>query len=188
MLFELLGTPISVPDAVYAPDEEHVVNEHLVSEIERSIRWHRMAAGDRRRPDDKRGQAAGLAERLLEVREHVDRDRIVVEHLSAAEVMLFARLTSFEHVEEFGTVAPLGAGEAACIAMAHERSMTLVTDDNDALKAFDAVKPGGAYERIRKLLIRAVTEGLIDESEANLIFNKMVVLGFYGDRVPFPGS
>ena len=186
LLLDLLGTPIAVPEVVYSPDEESVVNDHLVSEIERSIRWHRTAAGDRRRPDDKRSQAARLVERLLEVREHVNEGSILVEKLSLSELVLFTRLTSLEHVEEFGIVAPLGAGEAACIAMAKERSMTLVTDDNDALKAFGTIEPGNAYERIRKLLMRAVDEEHVDESEANLIFIEMVVLGFYGDQAPFP--
>ena len=186
LLFELLGTPIAVPDVVYADDEEHVSNEQLVSEIERSIRWHQAAGRDRRRPDDKREQAVRLAARLLGIRDHVNEGSVLVEQLSVTELELFARLTSIEHVEEFGTVAPLGAGEAACIAMAYERSMTLVTDDNDALKALGAIKPGSPYERIRKLLIRAVAEVLVDESEANLIFDEMVALGFYGGQVPFP--
>jgi len=188
LLLDLLGEPIVVPDAVYSPDEEEVENEHLVSEIERSIRWQRAAARDRRRPEDKRRQAAGLERRLLEVRGHVDAGRIVVEQLSTSEIDLFVRLTSVEHVAEFGIVAPLGAGEAACIAIAHEQSMTLVTDDNDALRAFDAIKKGAAYERIRKLLIRAASEGLIDVEQANGIYGEIVALGFYGDQFPFPDS
>lgn len=188
LLLQLLGRPIVVPEAVYSTQDEHVENEQLLSEMVRSIRWHERFACDQRRPRDKRDQADRLASRLALVHELVARGDVVVEQLSETELSLFARLTSIEHVAEYNIVAPLGTGEAACIAIAHERSLTLVTDDNDGLRAFGEVSGGGVYERIRRLLVGAADEGHIDRGQANLIHREMVELGFYDRAAPFPAA
>lgn len=186
LLVQLLGRPIMVPNAVYSTADDDGTTEALLSELMRSIRWQRSSALDLRRPRDKRALAVQLANRLETIHNLVARGDVVIEQLSAEELALFVRLTSVEHIGEFGLVAPLGTGEAACIAIAHVRSMTLVTDDNDGLRAFQSINTDAPYERIRKLLIRAANEGLITQAEANAIYNEMLQLGFYGDEPPFP--
>lgn len=97
------------------------------------------------------------------------RGELEVVDLGDDELELFAALTSAESARELGLKLPLGAGEAACVAVAVTRGWTLATDDQDALRALGALSPGHPYERIRRLLQRAAVAGLVTEVEANAL-------------------
>jgi predicted nucleic acid-binding protein len=73
----------------------------------------------------------------------------------------------------------LGSGEAACLALAVERDLVLVTDDSDALAALEALRAGHPYERIRKLLRRAANSKLITRKRAREIHDAMRQAGFW---------
>jgi predicted nucleic acid-binding protein len=86
--------------------------------------------------------------------------------------------------------APLGAGEAACVAIASRRAWSIVTDDDAALAVMRSIHGEGGfeYERIRKLLIRAGQERLVTNKRANDIHEEMRGLGFWDKGTPFPES
>jgi predicted nucleic acid-binding protein len=113
------------------------------------------------------------------------RGELRVVDLDESELATFGRLTSKDGVRELGLRFPLGAGEAACVALAVSRGWVLATDDQDALTALEALDPGHAYERIRRLLQRAASWGLISEIEANTLHTEMRHLGFRDSDLPF---
>ena len=78
--------------------------------------------------------------------------------MTESELDTFQRLTADEPDDHFGLLAPLGAGEAACIAIALERDHVMATDDSDALRVLHRLRPHHPYERIRRLLIRAAND------------------------------
>ena len=183
LLGELIGWPFMVPFAVYDPEERVIPLESspradLLSEMRQAVRYY-----------DRVAKSTGDTESLWRV-SRVDRlhdeGRLVVEALELVEQPLADGLQGTD-ATQFGLKAPLGAGEAACVAIAHQRDWTIVTDDGDALKALDRLRPNGAYnyERIRKLLIRAAREQLITEDSANRIHAEMVSRGFWDSSPPF---
>ena len=98
---------------------------------------------------------------------------------------LYDELTAVSAPPE-GLIASLDAGEAACLAIALRRGCVFATDDTDALRILERRAPGHPYERIRKPLIRAAEEGLIDRRRANAIHERMRMLGFWDTQPPFP--
>jgi predicted nucleic acid-binding protein len=106
--------------------------------------------------------------------------------MTDAERMTFARLLSSRQVGQMGLLAPLGPGEAACVAIAIAREWILASDDSDALAALEQLNPGHPYERIRRLLQRAANEGRVSRREANEIHREMIRLGFRDRTRPFP--
>lgn len=185
LLLRLLGEPLIVPRTVFDPDEGDVP-EDAMSEITRSIRFQRRVSEDPARLPEARKRAARNAARLEEVRNLHARGRIRVQELDDTELELFARLTSRDGARELGLRFAREAGEAASVALAIERGWVLATDDQDALRALEALSPGHSYERIRRLLQRAVTEGLISKDDANALHADMHRLGFWDDESPFP--
>ncbi len=185
LLVALLGRPLMVPRVVFDPDEGDV-SEVAMSELTRSIRFQRGAAADPGRLPAARARAATNADRLQAISEmHVRRDVQVVD-LETDELELFARLTSIEGSRSLGLHFAIQPGEAACVALAVKRGWVLATDDQDALTALEALDPGHAYERIRRLLQRAAEAGLISQDEANDLHAGMRRLGFRDREVPFP--
>ena len=77
-----------------------------------------------------------------------------------------------DRVAAFGLRFPLDAGEAACLALALHRDWVLATDDGDALTVLHQIRPNHPYERIRRLLRRAVTEGRLAEDDANRVHER----------------
>jgi hypothetical protein len=185
LLLALLGSPLAVPRAVFDPDDGDVP-EDAMSEVTRSILVQRRTANDPVRLPEARAQAARNAERLAAAHEMHGRGQLRVVDLDEGELELFGRLTSTDGARELGLRFPLGVGEAACVALAVARGWVLATDDQDALGALDALDPGHAYERIRRLLTRAASRGLIGRAEANALHAEMRRLGFRDHTAPFP--
>jgi len=174
-----------VPRAVFDPDEGDVP-EGAMSEVTRSILVQRRTADDPGRLPEARAQAGLNADRLAAIHEMHGRGELRVVDLDEGELATFGRLTSKEGVRELGLRFPLGAGEAACVALAVSRGWVLATDDTDALTALEALSQGHGYERIRRLLQRAASRGLISEAEANALHAEMRRLGFRDHAGPFP--
>lgn len=185
LLCDLLGSPLRVPRTVYDPDETPGTPPAAMSEMRRAIEYHDRHAAQRSRPPAERTQFAALGTKLREVDRIHAAGQLQIVDMTAAERSLFGQLTSPEHSGRFGLAFPLGAGEAACVAIAHTRGWVLATDDADALRALEAVSPGHPYERIRKLLIRAATADLITREDANQIHSAMTGLGFWDKKQPF---
>ncbi len=187
LLVVLLGRPLMAPRIVFDPDEGHVP-EGAMSEITRSIRVERGRAEDPGRLRPARELAAVKADRLGAIYEmHVCGDVEIVD-LGADELELFARLTSADGARDLGMRFGLDPGEAACVALAVHRGWVLATDDQDALTALEALDPGHAYERVRRLLRRAAEEGLITATQANELHAEMRRLGFRDTGSPFLGD
>ncbi len=184
LLGELIGWPFRVPFAVSDPEEramplESTPQPDLLSEMRQIVRYY-----------DNIAASNGDTESLWKVsrvdRLHDER-RLVAEAMDPLEQRLADQLQG-PYASQFGLQAPLGPGEAACVAIAHRRDWTLVTDDSDALKVLSGLsgdKPY-RYERIRKLLVRAADERTITRDQANRIHAEMKVHGFWDSTCPFP--
>lgn len=188
LLAELLGDPVAVPRIVYDPDEPSHLDEAARSEISRSIEYQRRVSHDHARDESARGIADRNADRLGDIEGLYRGGRVVVLDLTSEELELVGRLTSRERCGDFGLRFPLDAGEAACLAIAAERGLTLATDDSDALTALQQHAPGHSYERIRRLLIAAGERGLRTKTRANEVHREMRRLGFWDNTPPFPNG
>jgi predicted nucleic acid-binding protein len=122
----------------------------------------------------------------LQVIDHLIGNAVHVLEMTNAELDVFERLTAEHPDDELGLVLPLGAGEAACVAIALERGHVLATDDADALRALHRLRPDHPNERIRRLLVRAGTRAIITRKEANHIHQRMREMGFWDTVAPFP--
>ena len=184
LLGELIGWPFRVPFAVYDPEDRAMPLESspqpdLLSEMRQIVRYY-----------DSLAESSGGTESLSKV-SRVDRlhdeGRLFAEAMDPLEQGLADQLQG-TNASQFGLQAPLGPGEAACVAIAHQRDWTLVTDDSDALKVLSGLsgdKPY-RYERIRKLLVRAADERTITRDQANRIHAEMKAHGFWDSTCPFP--
>lgn len=186
LLAKLVGDPVAVPRIVYDPDEPDHLDETARSEISRSIEYQRRVSHDPARDESARDIATRNADRLGDVDGLHHRGRVDVLDLTPGELQLLGRLTSREGCGDFGLRFPLDAGEAACLAVAVERGLTLATDDSDALTALARHAPGHSYERIRRLLIAAGERGLCTKTRANEMHREMRRLGFWDNTPPFP--
>ena len=70
----------------------------------------------------------------------------------------------------------VNAGEAACLAVAYTRKMSLVTDDRDARQI--AVQYGIAKTGTIGILIETVHRNVLALSRANEILHQMIALGY----------
>jgi len=188
LLSDLIGTPLRVPVAVYDPEDRSVPAEalrhsELLSEMHQSIRHYEVST--------RTGSASSdLLDRVLRVNALYESGALTVVEMAKQEAILAARLQSRSKVADYGLRVPLGAGEAACVAIAWERGWTVTTDDEAALRVLDKLHGDRtyAYERIRKLLMRAADEDRITESSANEIHTAMRDLGFWDSGAPFPDA
>lgn len=185
LLVEVLGRPIGVPRVVYDPDEGDAP-ESSRSEMSRSLAYYRAAAADLSADASMRDQAAANAKRLHVIDDLCNGEKLVVMDMTAEEQAVFGATTSPTGCGTYGLMFPLSAGEAACLAIAVHRGVTLVTDDGDALRALKHVNPAHPYQRIRKLLIKANTDALISRQKANDIHRTMTRLGFWDTTLPYP--
>lgn len=186
LLRDLLGRPLRVPRIVFDPQEEPDLPELGMSEITRSIRVQATWAEDDKRSRHLRERAARNAERLRRVHALHNAGHLQVQDMTDAELVTFGQLVSVKQVGKMGLLAPLGPGEAACVAIAIARRWVFASDDSDALAALGQLNPGHPYERIRRLLHRAANEERISRSEANEIHREMLRLGFRDRTRPFP--
>ena len=183
LLGDLIGWPLRVPFAVYDPDDwtgplEPKPRLDLSSEIRQCEEYFdnmALETGD-----------TGATFKINKVNRLYAEDRVVVEAMDLGEQGLADELQGARALQ-LGLRASLGPGEAACIAIAFNRQWTIVTDDNDALKALSRLcgDRDYSYERIRKLLIRAAAENRVTEEEANRIHDSMVSYGFRDSQRPF---
>jgi len=184
LLGGLVGWPLRVPLAVFDPDDwagppKPETRLELSSEIRQAVQYFDDSALDT--------GDTGAAFRISNVDRMCAEGRLTPEALDAAEQRLADELQGAKALQ-LGLRAPLGPGESACVAIAFNRGWTMVTDDNDALKALSGLCVGSqvyAYERIRKLLIRAAREDRISEEEANQIHDQMTSYGFWDSQRPF---
>jgi len=186
LLGDLIGWPLRVPFAVFDPDDwtsspESKSRPEFSSEMRQAQDYYQNTAletGD-----------TGASFRINKVNRLYAEDRLVVEAMDPGEQRLADELQDAK-ARQLGLRAPLGPGEAACIAIASKRAWTIVTDDNDALKALTALNGDRSYryERIRKLLKRAAVENRVSEEEANRIHDSMVSYGLWDSQRPFGGS
>lgn len=188
LLLELLGAPVGTPRIVYDDSEEPDLPADARSEISRSIAYQLQASRDPARDDQAQQDAVRNAARLESVTSLHGSGDLVILDLSPEELDLVGRLTSPTGCEDYGLRFALGAGEAACLAIAVSRGLVLSTDDTDALRALEMHAPGHPYERIRKLLTRAGNDKLCTRERANEIHREMRRLGFWDREEPFPGS
>jgi hypothetical protein len=186
LLLDLVGRPVAVPQIVYDPDEGAMIPEVARSEITRSIEYQRGIAIDRVRDEAIRRRARTNAERLQSIHDLHTAGVITTVNLRPDELRMVSSLTSPSGCKAFNLKFPLGAGEAACLAVAFERDLVLATDDNDALKALASIPGTHPYERIRKLLITAAVSERISRERANAIHAEMRRLGFWDRKPPFP--
>lgn len=185
VLIDLLGAPIGVPRVVYDPEDGDAPlapKSELRGSVERQLRRSRDATFD----EDERAASGERARRLAGADELADSGHLIVVDLDVTERTLSAQLTSPSGCKAFGLGFPLHAGEAACLALAVHRGLTLVTDDNDALTALATFGSGTQYERIRKLLTRAADQDLLTRSDANRLHREMTAQGFRDNELPFP--
>ena len=184
LLGELIGWPFRVPFAVYDPEDRAIPLESssqpdLLSEMRQIVRYYDNIA-------ESNGDTESLR-RVSGVDRLHDERRLVAEAMDPLEQRLADQLQG-PYASQFGLQAPLGPGEAACVAIAHRRDWTLATDDSDALKVLSGLsgdKPY-RYERIRKLLVRAADERTITRDQANRIHAEMKAHGFWDSTCPFP--
>lgn len=182
LLLDLLDPPVGVPRIVYDPGDGASADT-AVSELRRSIRYEERLVDTSADPDRK--AATERARRLRRVDQMIG-NRIQVLDMTGPELDAFQGFTADEPDERFGLFAPLGAGEAACIAIALERGHVMATDDSDALRVLHQLRPGHPYERIRRLLMRAGEEGVISHDRGNDIHQRMRDVGFWDTVAPFP--
>jgi len=186
LLRGLLGDPLRVPLAVYDPvdrslPEATLRHSQLLSEMRQAVRHYEVSV----RVGGAHPEVLARAQRVDDL---YDESRLQVVAMSEPERHMAARLQSREGAAEHRLRAPLGPGEAACVAIAWDRKWTIATDDEAALSVLDDLHGDRTYpyERIRKLLIRAAKEKRITRAQANTIHADMRDVGFWDPGRPFP--
>jgi len=183
LLVQVLGQPLMVSRVVYDPEDAG--DERAMSEMVRSIHVQSQRSIDKGRREEERKRADMFATRLAAIHGHAADGTIALIDMSDSERELFSRLSSDQHVAEFGLTFPLDEGEAATLAIAIERGWIFVSDDTDALTAMRHIRRRHPYQRIRKILIAAADEGAVTRDEANAIHSKMRDVGFWDMTSPF---
>ncbi len=177
LLLDLLEPPILIPRIVFDPEEPNGP-EAALSELRRNVRYEQRVAEAPSTGETDRERARVNIGRLRRVEEYVERGDLEIVDMTPSELATFARLTADTPDASLRLVAPLGAGEAACVSIALERGYTLATDDSDALRVLNRLQSDHPYERTRRLLMRAATESRISRAEANEIHRRLREFGF----------
>jgi len=86
-------------------------------------------------------------------------------------------LTSGEHAEYSHWIRRLGKGESACLAVAHARSWTVVTDDKAARQ--ECASAGIAVTGTIGILVAACRDRQVRVEEADALLCGMIEAGFY---------
>jgi predicted nucleic acid-binding protein len=170
LLVDAVDGSVRMPREVLDPEEDPDLPEALLSEVGRAERHFAKRSRD--------PEALERRQRLAALRRRAD---IQVVDLSDAELDRKAQLTSRSTARTHGLAAPLGAGEAAVMALAEGRGWAAVIDDAAARRVLAEIAPGVAVMTSRELLVRAVTESdLLDSAEAMLIYADLLAAGYRG--------
>ena len=168
-----------VPRAVYDPEDAGREDARSVSELEAGLRRHRRIAVDSELSPAQR-------ERSMEARPHFEElpglvtdGTLTPLHLTLEELRVYAQLRDPGFIRTYGLTVPLGAGEAAALAIAEGRAMRLATNDQDCIKVASARHGDFLPLRIRGLLRSAVELGLVAREEASSIHLAMISMGFW---------
>lgn len=177
LLTQLCGGRIYVPRSVFDPDEPDDAPEEVLSELRRGLHLHR------RRTSEASAEPGATRSRLalphFEKLPQLVRGPIRVVDLTNAELLEFSRLRDPQTATEYGLLGPLGAGEAAALAIAGERNWAIATDDQDAIRVAKQLMPTGKPLRIRSLLRKAAEMGLVPLDGAKGIHRAMKNAGFW---------
>lgn len=184
VLLELAGGSVFVPSEVLHPDDFSIATPAPLGplgELGRGLWLYRERLNDPQLNETNRAVLADRLARFESLPDLMERGNIQVVELGDAELALFARLRDRKFLGSLG-LKRLGAGEAACLAVAISRGWVLATDDSDALRALDSLAPGCVYRRTRQLLELAVGEGLLSCEDARSMHHSMVHrYGFWDD-------
>jgi hypothetical protein len=115
------------------------------------------------------------AERLAAVRKH---PKLIVEDLTEVERDDFEVFASEAFVRRHNLIVPLGRGERAVLAVAANRQWTAGLDDGTARDVAKALRV--AVTTTQQLLIAAIDQGHLSESEANDLYGRLLEGGFRG--------
>jgi predicted nucleic acid-binding protein len=176
LLVDLLGGEVYVPRQVMDPDEDPDGIESLVSEIAQSERYWAKRSVD---PRSGGPDATQNWDRLRKLRSRSD---IRVIDLDDHELGAFAELAGPSYARSVGLAGPLGAGEAAVIAIAERRDWTAAMDDGLAREVLLRRTPGTRVVTTRDLVHRAVAQELLNSAEAQLVYLDMVEKGYRGPQ------
>ena len=170
LLAATCGGRIRIPRIVLDPDEDPDSRPAaLLSEIGQSERY--WAA---------RSREADALENWSRLRALRTRTDIETVDLDDEELHIFAEVSSQRFAREAGLAAPLGAGEAAVIAIAENRGWRAVVDDAAAREALALRAPAVYVTTTRELLRRAALDGLVSSSDAENIYAEMRGKGYRG--------
>ena len=183
LLVDLSAGSLMTTSVIFDPDEtagaaHEPPDEAALCEISGCLNYYRKRGLDPRLPQAERDAAITAVARLGRIAELYASDRLEVIELSAAEMDVYVSLTSADSARGLGLRRSIDFGEASCIAAAVARDLVLASDDNDALAALRALDPARPIERIRKLLVRAVSEERITPAQADAIHRDMRQWGF----------
>jgi predicted nucleic acid-binding protein len=163
VLVQALGGEVHVPRQVMDPGEDPDGIESLVSEIARSERYWAKRSVD--------PEAMQNWDRLRRLR---SRDDICVVDLEDDELGAFSEMISPWYAKSIGLAGPVGAGEAAVIAISEKRGWTAAMDDALAREVLRRRSPGTAVVTTRELLRQAVAQGVLDSAGAQLVYADML--------------
>jgi len=172
LLVSTMGGRVLVPRQVLDLDDDPdgLSPTSLLSEIGRSERYWAARSGDQ--------EGMERWNRLRALRPRTD---IEVVDLEDAEVGIFAEVSSGGFARSLGLAAPLGAGEAAVIAIAETRRWDAALDDFAARTVLRHRNPGIQIRTSRDLLRQAVVaRSLLDSAEAQSVYGDMLVEGYKG--------
>lgn len=176
ILFRLAGGRLFVPPQVLHPEDlRDVAPAPLgpVSELGRGLWLYRRRQNDPNLDERNREITAWRLKRFESLSHLLQRNVLQIVEFEDPELMLFAQLQERRFYKALG-VNRLGAGEAACLAIAISRNWVLATDDSDALRALESLAPGHPYRRTRQVLELAISKGILDREQARALHHIMV--------------
>lgn len=169
LLSAALGGTIRLPRQVLDDEDVETGPRDLLSEIGKAERYFATRSSD---PDATRAWSA-----LRALRTRTD---IEIVDLDDKELRTYAELVSPDLPSSYEIVAPLGAGESAVIAVAEHRGWGAAMDDAAARRVLGLRHPGCRIVTSRDLLRQATASGVIESSEAQIVYIDMLEKGYRG--------
>ena len=179
LLAAVVGGRVLVPRAVYDPEDADRADAAVVSELERGLRRHRQRAVDPELAPKQREYSSDALPHFERLRHHVDEGLMLPLTLEPAELVRYGMFRDALWARQHDLLAELGSGEAAALAIAENRGLSLATDDQDCIRLAQARRPDSVILRIRSLLHLAVDAGLVSVEEARSMHLSMRARGFW---------